>query len=377
MKKAVLIPDSFKGTLSSTEICSIMKERIHTYYPGCEVVSIPVADGGEGSVDAFLTAVGGEKITLTVENPYFEPMKSFYGLIDGGKTAVIEMAGCAGLPLVEDRKDPRKTTTYGVGKLILAAAGRGISKLVVGLGGSATNDGGAGAMAALGARFLDADGRTLAPNGASLRRIASIDLSHMHPRLAHARFTALCDVNSPLTGPLGATMTYGPQKGASTPALLGELEAGMENYARVLRRAFPGRDVEFPGAGAAGGLGAACALFLGAALKPGAEAVRDLTGFDMLLRGADLAVTGEGRADAQSVRGKAVAAVAARCKKAGVPLIALVGSAGPGADALLGCGVTKLLEVTPDGCPPPDRAAAHYRAAADRFFCALAAEKRR
>ena len=377
MKKAVLIPDSFKGTLSSTEICSIMKERIHTYYPGCEVVSIPVADGGEGSVDAFLTAVGGEKITLTVENPYFEPMKSFYGLIDGGKTAVIEMASCAGLPLVEDRKDPRKTTTYGVGKLILAAAGRGISKLVVGLGGSATNDGGAGAMAALGARFLDADGRTLAPNGASLRRIASIDLSHMHPRLAHARFTAMCDVNSPLTGPLGATMTYGPQKGASTPALLGELEAGMENYARVLRRAFPGRDVEFPGAGAAGGLGAACALFLGAALKPGAEAVLDLTGFDMLLRGADLAVTGEGRADAQSVRGKAVAAVAARCKKAGVPLIALVGSAGPGADALLGCGVTKLLEVTPDGCPPPDRAAALYRAAADRFFCALAAEKRR
>ena len=232
-------------------------------------------------------------------------------------------------------------------------------------------------MAALGARFLDADGRTLAPNAASLRRNASIDLSHMHPRLTHARFTAMCDVNSPLTGPLGATMTYGPQKGASTPALLGELEAGMENYARALRRAFPGRDVEFPGAGAAGGLGAACALFLGAALKPGAEAVLDLTGFDTLLRGADLAVTGEGRADAQSVRGKAVAAVAARCKKAGVPLIALVGSAGPGADALLGCGVTGLLEVSPDGCPPPDRAAALYRAAADRLFCALAAEKRR
>ena len=375
--KFVFASDSFKGTLSSAEIGAMLCESARAAFPGCDCRSVTMADGGEGSVAAVLSAAGGRTVPVRAHDPLGGAVDAFYGVTDGG-CAVIETAAASGLTLIDEaRRDIRAASSYGTGELIAHALDAGYADITLALGGSATNDGGAGAMAALGARFLDADGRTLAPNGASLRRIASIDLSHMHPRLAHARFTAMCDVNSPLTGPLGATMTYGPQKGASTPALLGELEAGMENYARVLRRAFPGRDVEFPGAGAAGGLGAACALFLGAALKPGAEAVLDLTGFDMLLRGADLAVTGEGRADAQSVRGKAVAAVAARCKKAGVPLIALVGSAGPGADALLGCGVTKLLEITPDGCPPPDRAAALYRAAADRFFCALAAEKRR
>ena len=374
--KFVFASDSFKGTLSSAEIGAMLCESARAAFPGCDCRSVTMADGGEGSVAAVLSAAGGRTVPVRAHDPLGGAVDAFYGVTDGG-CAVIETAAASGLTLIDEaRRDILAASSYGTGELIAHALDAGYADITLALGGSATNDGGAGAMAALGARFLDADGRTLAPNGASLRRIASIDLSHMHPRLAHARFTAMCDVNSPLTGPLGATMTYGPQKGASTPALLGELEAGMENYARALRRAFPGRDVEFPGAGAAGGLGAACALFLGAALKPGAEAVLDLTGFDTLLRGADLAVTGEGRADAQSVRGKAVAAVAARCKKAGVPLIALVGSAGPGADALLGCGVTGLLEVSPDGCPPPDRAAALYRAAADRFFCALAAEKR-
>lgn len=374
--KFVFASDSFKGTLSSAEIGAMLCESARAAFPGCDCRSVTMADGGEGSVAAVLSAAGGRTVPVRAHDPLGGAVDAFYGVTDGG-CAVIETAVASGLTLIDEaRRDILAASSYGTGELIAHALDAGYADITLALGGSATNDGGAGAMAALGARFLDADGRTLAPNGASLRRIASIDLSHMHPRLAHARFTAMCDVNSPLTGPLGATMTYGPQKGASTPALLGELEAGMENYARALRRAFPGRDVEFPGAGAAGGLGAACALFLGAALKPGAEAVLDLTGFDTLLRDAHLAVTGEGRADAQSVRGKAVAAVAARCKKAGVPLIALVGSAGPGADALLGCGVTKLLEISPDGCPPPDRAAALYRAAADRFFCALAAEKR-
>ena len=374
--KFVFASDSFKGTLSSAEIGAMLCESARAAFPDCDCRSVTMADGGEGSVAAVLSAAGGRTGPVRAHDPLGGAVDAFYGVTDGG-CAVIETAAASGLTLIDEaRRDILAASSYGTGELIAHALNAGYADITLALGGSATNDGGAGAMAALGARFLDADGRTLAPNGASLHRIASIDLSHMHPRLAHARFTAMCDVNSPLTGPLGATMTYGPQKGASTPALLGELEAGMENYARVLRRAFPDRDVEFPGAGAAGGLGAACALFLGAALKPGAEAVLDLTGFDTLLRGADLAVTGEGRADAQSVRGKAVAAVAARCKKAGVPLIALVGSAGPGADALLGCGVTGLLEVSPDGCPPPDRAAALYRAAADRFFCALAAEKR-
>ena len=359
--KFVFASDSFKGTLSSAEIGAMLCESARAAFPDCDCRSVTMADGGEGSVAAVLSAAGGRTVPVRAHDPLGGAVDAFYGVTDGG-CAVIETAAASGLTLIDEaRRDILAASSYGTGELIAHALDAGYADITLALGGSATNDGGAGAMAALGARFLDADGRTLAPNGASLRRIASIDLSHMHPRLTHARFTAMCDVNSPLTGPLGATMTYGPQKGASTPALLGELEAGMENYARALRRAFPGRDVEF----------------LGAALKPGAEAVLDLTGFDTLLRGADLAVTGEGRADAQSVRGKAVAAVAARCKKAGVPLIALVGSAGPGADALLGCGVTGLLEVSPDGCPPPDRAAALYRAAADRLFCALAAEKRR
>lgn len=270
MKKAVLIPDSFKGTLSSTEICSIMKERIHTYYPGCEVVSIPVADGGEGSVDAFLTAVGGEKITLTVENPYFEPMKSFYGLIDGGKTAVIEMASCAGLPLVEDRKDPRKTTTYGVGKLILAAAGRGISKLVVGLGGSATNDGGCGAAAAFGVRFYNKDGEEFVPTGGTLIDIDRIDMSGRSSALDGVEVVTMCDIDNPMYGPTGASHIFGPQKGAD-PAMVEELDRGVVHLCEVIRRDL-GMDLsEVPGGGAAGAMGAGMIAFFGSRLQMGIE----------------------------------------------------------------------------------------------------------
>ena len=251
--KFVFASDSFKGTLSSAEIGAMLCESARAAFPGCDCRSVTMADGGEGSVAAVLSAAGGRTVPVRAHDPLGGAVDAFYGVTDGG-CAVIETAAASGLTLIDEaRRDIRAASSYGTGELIAHALDAGYADITLALGGSATNDGGAGAMAALGARFLDADGRTLAPNGASLRRIASIDLSHMHPRLAHARFTAMCDVNSPLTGPLGATMTYGPQKGASTPALLGELEAGMENYARVLRRAFPGRDVEFPGAGAAGG----------------------------------------------------------------------------------------------------------------------------
>ena len=293
--KFVFASDSFKGTLSSAEIGAMLCESARAAFPDCDCRSVTMADGGEGSVAAVLSAAGGRTVPVRAHDPLGGAVDAFYGVTDGG-CAVIETAAASGLTLIDEaRRDILAASSYGTGELIAHALDAGYADITLALGGSATNDGGAGAMAALGARFLDADGRTLAPNGASLRRIASIDLSHMHPRLTHARFTAMCDVNSPLTGPLGATMTYGPQKGASTPALLGELEAGMENYARALRRAFPGRDVEFPGAGAAGGLGAACALFLGAALKPGAEAVLDLTGFDTLLRVGDRAGHPAGR----------------------------------------------------------------------------------
>ena len=204
MKKAVLIPDSFKGTMSSTEICNVMKERIDQHFPACEVVTIPVADGGEGSVDAFLTALGGEKVWLEVKNPYFEPMQAFYGLIDGGKTAVVEMAACAGLPLVEGRRDPSKTTTYGVGELILDAARRGVSKIVVGLGGSSTTDGGCGAAAAIGVKFTDAEGRAFVPVGGNLHEIAHIDLSGKSELLKGIEIVTMCDIDKPMYGPTGA-----------------------------------------------------------------------------------------------------------------------------------------------------------------------------
>lgn len=344
MKKAVLIPDSFKGTLSSTEICSIMKERIHTYYPGCEVVSIPVADGGEGSVDAFLTAVGGEKITLTVENPYFEPMKSFYGLIDGGKTAVIEMAGCAGLPLVEDRKDPRKTTTYGVGKLILAAAGRGISKLVVGLGGSATNDGGCGAAAAFGVRFYNKAGEEFVPTGGTLIDIDRIDMSGRSSALDGVEVVTMCDIDNPMYGPTGASHIFGPQKGAD-PAMVEELDRGVIHLCEVIRRDL-GMDLsEVPGGGAAGAMGAGMIAFFGSRLQMGIETVLDTVSFDQTIGDADLILTGEGKIDGQSLRGKVVIGVARRAARQGKPVVAVVGGADYDVEPAYGEGVTAIFPI--------------------------------
>lgn len=370
--KFVFASDSFKGTLSSAETGELLCEAAREAFPGCECRCVVMADGGEGSTAAILSAAGGKLVSVRAHDPLGGITDAFYGVTDDGR-AVVETAAASGLALIPaECRDVRSSSSFGTGELLARALDDGHTDVTLALGGSATNDGGTGAMAALGARFLDADGGVLEPNAANLIRIASIDLSRMHPKLPQARITAMCDVDNPLTGPSGATMTFGPQKGADTPALLAELEAGMQNYARVLRCTFPEKNAEFPGAGAAGGLGAACALFLGAALRPGAEAVLELTQFDKMLRDTDLAITGEGRADAQSVRGKAVSAVAAHCKRAGVPLVALVGSAGPGAEALLGCGVTALVEVSPEGCPPPDEARAHYFAAARRLFAALA-----
>ena len=324
MKKAVLIPDSFKGTLSSSDICGIMGAAIKKHFPDCELVSIPVADGGEGSVDAFLTALGGEKVWLEVKNPYFEPMQAFYGLIDGGRTAVVEMAACAGLPLVLDRPDPSKTTTYGVGELILDAAKRGVKKIVVGLGGSSTTDGGCGAAAAIGVKFTDAEGKEFVPVGGTLHRIAHIDLSGKSELLQGVEVVTMCDIDNPMYGPTGAAYVFGPQKGAD-PAMVKFLDDGLVHLGEVIKRDL-GRDLtQIPGGGAAGAMGVGMVAFFDSVLQMGIETVLDTVCFDEIIRDADTIFTGEGKIDSQSLRGKVVIGVARRAKKQGKNVIAVVG----------------------------------------------------
>ena len=343
--KFILIPDSFKGTLSSSQICAVMDEKIKKHFPDSRTVSIPVADGGEGSVDAFITAVGGVKEYVTVKNPYFEDMESYFGLIDAGQTAVIEMASCAGLPLVEDRKDPRLTTTYGVGQLILAAAGKGVKKIIVGLGGSSTNDGGCGAAAAAGIRFYDRGGREFIPTGGTTADIDRIDLSGRDSLLEQVEIVTMCDIDNPMYGPLGAACIFGPQKGADE-AMVKRLDAGLRHLSGVLARDL-GRDVSgLPGAGAAGGMGGGAAAFLQAQLRSGIEVVLDTVRFDERIEGADVIFTGEGRLDCQSLMGKVVGGVAQRAKRKGIPLVAVAGSIDENTGDIYTSGVSAAFSIT-------------------------------
>ena len=324
--KFVLIPDSFKGTLSSEQICEIAKEKVEKHFPGAETACVPVADGGEGSVDAFITALGGSKVTVKVKNPYFEDTDSYYGLINEGKTAVIEMASCAGLPLVEDRKDPRKTTTYGVGQLILAAAESGVEKIIVGLGGSSTNDGGCGAAAAVGVKFYDKDGKEFVPTGGTTADICKIDLSGKAEILNKVEIVTMCDIDNPMYGPTGASHIFGPQKGADEAMVL-ELDEGIKNLSRAITEAI-GKDIsEVPGTGAAGAMGAGMIAFFGSRLQMGIQTVLDTVKFDEMISDADYIITGEGKLDSQSLRGKVVIGIAERAKKQNKNVIAVVGGA--------------------------------------------------
>ena len=341
MKKVILIPDSFKGTMSSAEICALMAQAIARYYPAAELVSVPVADGGEGSVDAFLQAMGGEKIFVPVRGPMVEDVQGFYGRLPGG-AAVIEMAAAAGLPLMGDRLDAGNAGTYGVGQLMEKALADGCKKLVLGLGGSATNDGGCGAAAALGVRFLNAGGDPFVPVGLTLEDIAAIDLSGLSPALSGVEVVSMCDIDNPLCGENGAAHVFGPQKGAD-PALVERLDAGLAHMAAVVKRDL-GRDIlDLPGAGAAGGMGGGMAAFLQSRLQMGIDAVLDTVGFEAMLRGADLVLSGEGKIDLQSLRGKVVIGVARRAKKAGVPLVAIVGDIGDGIEAAYDQGVSAIF----------------------------------
>lgn len=343
MKKVILIPDSFKGTISSAEICAVMRERILAHHPDCTVLSVPVADGGEGSVDAFLTALGGERVTLSVSGPFFEKTEAFYGLIDHGRTAVIEMAAAAGLPLAAGREDPRRTTTYGVGELMLAAA-RGVKKIIVGLGGSATNDGGCGAAAAAGVKFFRENGETFVPTGGTLSEIARIDMSERADALAGIEIITMCDIDNPMYGPTGAAYVFAPQKGAD-PAAVQFLDDGLRHLCGVMKESL-GTDVSaLPGGGAAGAMGAGMSVFFGSTLKMGIETVLDTVGFETMIADADLIFTGEGKIDSQSLRGKAVIGIARRAKKQNVPVIAVVGGAEGDMTAAYDEGVTAVFTI--------------------------------
>jgi glycerate 2-kinase len=349
MKKIICIPDSFKGTLSSAQICDIMEKSIHHHFEQCEVIKIEVADGGEGSVDAFLAAVGGEKAYCTVNNPYFESMESFFGVLHGD-VAVIEMAAAAGLPLVSDRLNPMETTTFGVGELMLAAIERGCKKIIVGLGGSSTNDGGCGAACAIGVRFYDASGISFVPTGKSLIDIARIDLSGVDPRIFDVEFITMCDIDNPMYGLKGAAHIFSPQKGADHEMVL-KLDEGLTHLASVIKNQLNVDVSMIPGGGAAGAMGAGMVAFFNSRLQMGIETILDLVGFDRLIKDADLIFTGEGKIDSQSLQGKVPIGVARRAKQAGVDVVAVVGTIGNDIDAAYDLGISAIFSINPEPVP--------------------------
>ncbi len=340
MKKCVVVSDSFKGTVSSREICEIAQRVIPRHFPACEVVCIPVADGGEGTVDCFVQAMGAQRVEVTVTNALGEKSAAAYARI--GELAIIEMAAAAGLPQVGALRCPGTATTYGVGELIAHAAHSGCKRILLGLGGSATNDGGCGCAAALGVRFYDADGQSFVPVGDTLGRIARIDTAKADELLQSVEITVMCDVTNPLYGPTGAAYVFAPQKGADAEKVK-SLDAGLRHFGDVIRSQY-GLDVSaMPGAGAAGGMGAGCVALLGGTIQSGIDAVLDVTGFDRQLEGADLVITGEGRIDSQSADGKVVSGVARRTRAKGVPLIAIAGGIADSAGAVYDIGVSAMF----------------------------------
>ena len=344
MKKIILMPDSFKGTMSSSEICALMKEQILRHFPDCRVESIPVADGGEGTVECFIEAMHGERHTLTVKGPFMENIEGFYATVDGGKTAIIEMAAAASLPMVAGREDPRRTTTYGVGELIRDAVARGCKKIVVGLGGSCTNDMGVGAAAGAGAIFYDADGKSFVPTGATLSKIAKIDVSPLKAMLGEVEIVAMCDIDNPLYGESGAAYVFSPQKGAD-PATVKLLDDNLRECAKTVKGEL-GIDVaDLAGAGAAGGMGAGMVAFFGATLKAGIDTVLDTVGFEQIASDADMIITGEGRIDSQSLRGKVVIGIAQRAKEINIPVVAIVGDIGDNMEPAYEMGVTAIYSI--------------------------------
>lgn len=344
----IVAPDSYKGSLSAVSVADAMEQGILSVFPDSRVRKMPIADGGEGTVEALVTATGGRIIPETVLGPLGIPVKSFWGLLGDGETAVIEMAAASGLTLISpSERNPRQTTTYGTGQLIKAALDQGLRKFIIGIGGSATNDGGVGMAQALGIRFLDKAGMELPFGGASLAALTTIDISHADLRLAESTIQVACDVDNPLCGKSGASTVYGPQKGA-TPDIVAELDAALRRYAEIASGATGRKDIAgCPGAGAAGGLGAGLLFFTNAQLRPGVEIVLEAIHFTEAVRKADLVITGEGSTDFQTAFGKAPVGVAKVAREAGVPVLCLSGSLGKGCDDVLSHGIGGLMSIIP------------------------------
>ena len=328
MKKIVVASDSFKGSLSSKDVAQSATRGIHQIYPQCEVIEVNVADGGEGTVDAVVEALGGTLITIDVKNPLDRPVAATYGI--AGTTAIIEMASASGLPLIEvEERDPSKTSTYGTGEMILDAINRGCRNFLVGIGGSATNDAGTGMLQALGFKFIDKDGNEITRCcGSILGDIALIDDSQVPTEVRESTFTIACDVDTPFCGPIGAAYVFAPQKGAS-PQMVEELDKGMASFAKVIEQKYNLNIVPVAGAGAAGGMGGAFHAFLNGTLRSGVEMVLDAINFNDRIADADLVITGEGKVDFQTPKGKTAAGVLARTKKAGIPTVAIGGCVEP------------------------------------------------
>ena len=346
--RIVLAPDKFKGSLTASQAVEALARGVRAAAPSAEVVAFPMADGGEGIVEALVTATGGAFHHARVTGPLGEPVDARFGVLGDGRTAVVEMAEAAGLALVpRDRRNPLVATTRGVGELMRAAADLGVHRILVGIGGSATNDGGAGLAQALGFRLLDADGCEIGPGGGALARLDRIEAPASSP-FAGLEIAVACDVANPLCGPEGASAVYGPQKGA-TPEMVAQLDRGLARLAEVVARDRGASIADVPGSGAAGGLGGGLIAFAGGRLQPGIALVIDAVGLAETLRGADLCLTGEGALDAQSAFGKTAVGVAERARSLGVPTFAIVGSIGDGAEACLARGLDAYFPL----CPGP------------------------
>jgi len=352
--KIAIVPNAFKGSLSASKAAVFIERGLKKALPGISTVRIPMADGGDGTVPAIVEATGGRVIKCTVCDPLGRRIKSSFGLSGDGRTAVIEMALASGLALLGSKeRNPLLTSSCGTGELIRAALDREVDNILIGIGGSATNDGGMGMARALGIRFFDARNRELPDNGGALTGLSRVDVSGRDARLENVTVSVACDVNNPLYGPRGAARVYSPQKGA-TPAMVERLDAGLKQLALVIKKDLGIRVARMPGAGAAGGLGAGLVAFLGARMRPGADLVTQVIGLESKLAGCDLVVTGEGRLDGQTVFGKAPAGVAKVAKKLGIPVIAICGSLTPSAGKVREVGIDAFFSALEEPVPEAD-----------------------
>lgn len=344
MQNFILVPDSFKGTLSAIEVCNIMKSSIKNLYKDANIISVPVADGGEGTVDAFLYALGGEKKSIWVSDAFNEQkILAHYAMLKDD-IAVIEMAACAGLPLVKNRLEPDKTTTFGVGELIIDAVNNGAKKINLGLGGSATNDGGCGMAAALGVKFKDEQYQEFIPTGGTLSQIYKIDMNNIYSKIKDIEFISMCDVDNPLCGRLGASAVFAPQKGADED-MVKSLDEGLAHLAKIIKRDLHIEVKDIKGAGAAGGLGAGSIAFLQSKLTKGIDVILDTINFDELVSKADIVFTGEGKFDSQSLHGKVVMGVANRSQKYKTPVIVVTGAIGENIQEAYNKGITAIFSI--------------------------------